>query len=204
MVNRNVSIDTLKGALIFLVVLGHILLGTLDENPLRYLIYSFHMPAFFFISGYLLNIEKLKALSIKDFCAKYWHRMLKMWLLAWCIYTLYVLRNDISFIVILQQIYRPYYHLWFVPALFLSISLVYFVFRIIKSDVIALCMLMLFGLFAFNLSISNFKVSSFISLEISVFLFLGIVFRQLKPITVSHWGGNNIFYFDSHFSRYYD
>ena len=39
---RNRSIDTLKGLLIFTVVLGHVLLGTLDENPLRYLIYSFH------------------------------------------------------------------------------------------------------------------------------------------------------------------
>lgn len=48
MVNgRNRSVDAVKGILIFLVVIGHVLLGTLDENIIRYTIYSFHMPAFF-------------------------------------------------------------------------------------------------------------------------------------------------------------
>lgn len=79
---RNKSIDTLKGLLIFTVVLGHVLLGAIDGNPLRYLIYSFHMPVFFFISGYLLNIEKMKQTSIRDIVKKYWHRMLKPWCVA--------------------------------------------------------------------------------------------------------------------------
>ena len=44
---RNRSIDAIKGILIFLVVIGHVLPGSLDENVIRYVIYSFHMPAFF-------------------------------------------------------------------------------------------------------------------------------------------------------------
>ena len=52
---RNIFIDFIKGFLILLVILGHFLPGTLSENPARYVIYSFHMPAFFFISGMLYS-----------------------------------------------------------------------------------------------------------------------------------------------------
>jgi acyltransferase len=51
--NRRVeSIDICRGAGIILVVLGHILRG----GPLRMWIYSFHMPLFFFLSGFVLTI----------------------------------------------------------------------------------------------------------------------------------------------------
>lgn len=45
--NRIVSFDILKGVGILLVILGHI------EIPymLKIVIYSFHMPLFFFVSG---------------------------------------------------------------------------------------------------------------------------------------------------------
>lgn len=45
-------IDYSKGLLIFLVILGHCIDG---ENYLKNIIYSFHMPAFFIVSGILLN-----------------------------------------------------------------------------------------------------------------------------------------------------
>lgn len=45
-------IDYSKGVLIFLVILGHCING---ENYLKNIIYSFHMPAFFIVSGILLN-----------------------------------------------------------------------------------------------------------------------------------------------------
>lgn len=56
-------IDSLKGFLISLVVLGHVMQSAIDSNafiqwnnvliPVFNWIYSFHMPLFFFISGYL-------------------------------------------------------------------------------------------------------------------------------------------------------
>ena len=57
-------IDNAKGILIALVVMGHILLMTrlTDAGGIAAwifrVIYSFHMPAFFFISGMLFNKEK--------------------------------------------------------------------------------------------------------------------------------------------------
>lgn len=53
---RDYSFDFCKGVLIFLVVYGHVLPYYLNENYLSNgvytLIYSFHMPAFFIISGF--------------------------------------------------------------------------------------------------------------------------------------------------------
>lgn len=84
---RNHSIDVIKGWGILLVIVGHILLGSADQNVLRYIIYSFHMPLFFFISGYLLNINKLELLSAKEYLSKYIKKMLGWWFLAWLIFT---------------------------------------------------------------------------------------------------------------------
>ena len=47
-------IDACKGVGIIFVVLGHILW----ENPVRSWIYSFHMPLFFFLSGYTFHYER--------------------------------------------------------------------------------------------------------------------------------------------------
>lgn len=51
-------IDIFKGILIILVVLGH------ATGNFNWWIYQFHMGAFFFISGYLSNIEKKNSLSL--------------------------------------------------------------------------------------------------------------------------------------------
>ncbi len=53
---RQHYLDNLKGLLIFLVILGHTIQGLIcdyQSNLLFRMIYSFHMPLFFFISGYL-------------------------------------------------------------------------------------------------------------------------------------------------------
>jgi fucose 4-O-acetylase-like acetyltransferase len=52
---RDETFDMLKGVAIVLVILGHCRVG-----PLYSFIYSFHMPLFFFISGYFLKIRPLK------------------------------------------------------------------------------------------------------------------------------------------------
>lgn len=51
---RNAQLDTMRGMAIILVVLGHA--GVCDE--IRNWIYAFHMPLFFFISGYFCNDRK--------------------------------------------------------------------------------------------------------------------------------------------------
>lgn len=187
---RNNSIDSLKGFLIFLVVLGHVLLGSLDDNPLRYLIYSFHMPVFFFISGYLLNVEKLQSNSLKVLLSKYWQRMLKSWLIAWCIYSIYVIVNDFSYLSILRQFYHPYYHLWFIPSLFLYILLAHIVFCNIKSSTLSVSLLLIISLIVFYMAPRDYNLSCFVS--------LGILLKRMPSVNmrpICQGGGNIIFYY---------
>lgn len=58
--DRNVGIDLAKILLMYLVVVGHIInVGHVESFQTVYqIIYWFHMPAFFLITGYLTNLSK--------------------------------------------------------------------------------------------------------------------------------------------------
>lgn len=62
MKNRILELDFFKGVAILLVICGHVILanikGALDTHPVYTWIYSFHMPLFFFISGYLISYSQ--------------------------------------------------------------------------------------------------------------------------------------------------
>lgn len=61
---RDRSLDIIRGGCILLVILGHIP-GIPFE--LKKYIYSFHIPLFFFVSGYLFNFNKYSRFSYKEF-----------------------------------------------------------------------------------------------------------------------------------------
>lgn len=65
---RDNSIDSIKGLLIFLVVLGHCLsLGNAeDTRTLHNMIYCFHMPLFVFLSGYFTKKNERLISGIKS------------------------------------------------------------------------------------------------------------------------------------------
>lgn len=124
------NIDFLKGLLIILVVLGHILKGRLQDNLFRYFIYSFHMPIFIGITGYLFNYAKVSNLSANQLIQKYLFRVIVPWSIAIFVYTVILHLEQLSFVkdfkVILKAFVFPYYHLWFIPAFLGWIGLSYF------------------------------------------------------------------------------
>jgi polysaccharide biosynthesis protein PslL len=63
MLNRNLTVDVAKGIGIILVVLGHNWIVLHEKNDLFRVIFSFHVPLFFFISGLFLKDRE----GIKDF-----------------------------------------------------------------------------------------------------------------------------------------
>lgn len=85
--NRNISLDILKGIAIFCVVWGHFIQqGTLcdiayKENPIFQLIYSFHMPLFMLISGYLMYQSINKRTVIQQWV--HWCKNLILPLITW-------------------------------------------------------------------------------------------------------------------------
>jgi fucose 4-O-acetylase-like acetyltransferase len=118
MEGRNRNIDGLKGFLIVMVIVGHILQGKVLDNFGRYVIYSFHMPLFVGLSGYLLNIDSIRSLSVGQFFGKYGSRVLLPWAIAMLVYAIYLgafgshptplWKGWINYLL------NPYYHLWFV------------------------------------------------------------------------------------------
>ncbi len=63
---RIIWIDQLRGIAFFFVILGHVAL----PKEMQSLIYSFHMPLFFLISGLTVNRKKLIDTHIKDYVIK--------------------------------------------------------------------------------------------------------------------------------------
>jgi len=82
-------VDVAKGMGILLVVLGHVIGLPL---PIRKYIYSFHMPLFFFISGYLYNANKYKLVALNDYIKNRWTRLINPYLaMALTCYCLFVI-----------------------------------------------------------------------------------------------------------------
>ena len=149
---RNESIDSLKGILIIFVIIGHALHGTLDENILRYVIYSFHMPVFLFISGYLINLQRIQSLSAKDLLVKYWKRMLFPWGVALFFYSFVLSIPHFTLLEFVEKLSHPYYHLWYVPTLFVFICIVWMITHV-KERTVALIFLVALGLIFSNMHI---------------------------------------------------
>lgn len=127
-------IDLLKGVGIFLVVLGHALGGLIDANvtplidwfrPLFAVIYMFHMPLFFFISG--LFVSKRIYSSVSQFKKSLFNKIVWPYILWSVIQTLIIvfagsivnhpvdnLLENIAFIP-----FHPPSQFWFLYALFL-------------------------------------------------------------------------------------
>ncbi len=76
--NRIDYLDTCKGLLIILVVIGHAIeiVNPTHDNYFLKLVYSFHMPAFFVISGYLYNPNKWNEQGFKFYIKRRMYKCL--------------------------------------------------------------------------------------------------------------------------------
>ncbi|WP_449403069.1 acyltransferase family protein [Exiguobacterium artemiae] len=129
------GIDSFKGILIVLVIVGHIILGSTEENLARYTIYKFHMPLFLAITGYLITFKSIKLWSFSNLFEKYFYRMLLPWILAFVFF--YVIRNfkhiisgDLTFKNLMLSLLYPYYHLWYIPSVFIMVIFIWLLIRL--------------------------------------------------------------------------
>ncbi|MBQ7276495.1 MAG: hypothetical protein IJS58_04510 [Bacilli bacterium] len=56
---RNIGMDIAEGIGILLMILGHV---HISELVINHLIYAFHMPLFFIISGFFIKLRILELL----------------------------------------------------------------------------------------------------------------------------------------------
>jgi fucose 4-O-acetylase-like acetyltransferase len=122
---RDIGVDALRGLAILLVVLGHALstaqnlLVTPPSDPRYYLhnfLYTFHMPLFMFVAGYVLYGKRIRVSDrairlIVPFFA---------WIPVYFLVNRYILHWPAVLLTTLKQTVRePGFGLWFLPTLFL-------------------------------------------------------------------------------------
>lgn len=153
-------VDTAKGYLMLLVVIGHVLIVLNPEyNKLYYtapqaFIYTFHMPAFFIIHGILFDVEKWQERSTKEFFVRRFQTLM----IPYCFFELIGMLWRIAFFG--QSLWTGLYNLvtvrcnvgadWFLPAMFLG-GLLFMVYvrhpsRIYGVVSAALCFLLPMGM----------------------------------------------------------
>jgi acyltransferase len=112
--------DQLKALLLGLVIFGHTFSAGVPDDAAKWMLYGFHMPAFLFLSGWLLPAMRLQSRSTWELIRHYWSRMVAAWL---GVSLLYLAVNQPesfgSFPRLVRDLFfRPEFHLWYVPALF--------------------------------------------------------------------------------------
>lgn len=122
---RKTSFDALKGFLTILVIVGHLLLGPIDQSPVRNFIYFFHMPLFVAVTGYFIKSELL-LYATPFILKKYFKRLLTPYILAFLVYSAMTWFNayrtgGLNLKTIVDTIMNPYYHLWYIPAVILFV-----------------------------------------------------------------------------------
>jgi fucose 4-O-acetylase-like acetyltransferase len=132
-------IDIARGIGILLVVMGHNDFAAI--SPFAYkVIYSFHMPLFFFLSGYFIN----PTVEFRTFFKKRFNSLLKPYFFTiFLIYFVSISFGRIGFETALQRIIKSLYgagyyidwvQLWFLPHLF-AVSLYAFLFYAVVSKI---------------------------------------------------------------------
>lgn len=118
---RLYNIDLVKGILIILVIVGHMIPGRVNGNLVRYIIYSVHMPIFIAISGYLVNKSFLSSSTLIDVLRKYVPRVMIPWGLGVIVYFFAVKPTRIlsifewnTILELVKAFIKPYYHLWYI------------------------------------------------------------------------------------------
>lgn len=128
-------IDIARGIGILLVVLAHNDFGFISQYGYE-VIYSFHMPLFFFLSGYFVKTD----ISFFEFFKKRFHSLLKPFLFTiFLIYFMQVSFEKMAFGTAIRRIVKSLYgtgvyidwvQLWFLPNLFV-VSLYAFLFLVV-------------------------------------------------------------------------
>ena len=105
MLERNYKIDNIRFLAMFLVVFAHMieLFADCEQNLIYRIIYSFHMPLFIFISGYVARFDRDKILK----------KFIPTYLIFQTIYKIFdcLYVQDIDKITITYS--NPYWFLWY-------------------------------------------------------------------------------------------
>lgn len=177
MEHRIKELDYLKSILILLMVAFHLVyIG--DKYPyIKQIVYTFHMPAFLIISGYLTNVQK----DIRSFMRK----LLWIFIPYLCLETGYVLMShilpvrenvpEISSSILLHKIFiKPLGPYWYLHTLIICSLLYYLTFRYTRMKTISQVILLGLSLFAVS------YWGGIIVLANAIYFLAGVIIKQSK------------------------
>jgi fucose 4-O-acetylase-like acetyltransferase len=141
--NRNHTLDVTKGLGIILVVLGHNWLVLHEEGELFRIIFSFHMPLFFFLSGMFLR----NAGTFKEFAVSRANSLLKPYfatlffvaIITWLFQAFKTKALPPDFLRVIKGIFYAtgstieWVPLWFLPHLFIVSVVAFLILRFVTS-----------------------------------------------------------------------
>ncbi|KRT18032.1 hypothetical protein ASU31_01735 [Pedobacter ginsenosidimutans] len=191
--DRFTSIDYAKFIGIFLVVLGHQEISTNNIN----IIYAFHMPLFFFLSGFLFSFDKYK--SYKIFLVKRFKQLIIPYFafnIITYVFWLFVGRKFGANSQVNISLYKPiigmFYGngidnylihcvpLWFLPCLFMVENIYFLAFRFLKHQIkyIMLAALVVLGFFDYKYQFIRLPWSFNIAIVAVTFYGFANIFRE--------------------------
>lgn len=118
--DRIIYLDIARALTIFCVILGHIVDSSTSTKSL---LYAFHMPAFFFLSGIFCkdNVESVD--EIKRFIRRRFYRLLVPYIVWGCIYSQFSFKNLLYICYGTRETLiraDSLTSLWFLPTLFVA------------------------------------------------------------------------------------
>jgi fucose 4-O-acetylase-like acetyltransferase len=134
---RSIHVDMLKGLAIALVVLGHGVqtnIGNFDQNLLFRIIYSFHMPLFMFLSGYITWLKRAQIRTVEYLSSRFLRLVVPF--MAWYMlgYLLSGIYARLDFLAYLRELINsPELGLWFLWTLFLCSCLLYLALLVMRK-----------------------------------------------------------------------
>jgi len=148
---RSAAPDQLKALLLVLVIFGHTYAEGVSEDLSKWTIYGFHMPAFLFLSGYLITTQRLTSRSLSEFFSHYARRMLVAWAVVSIIWLIWLYPDSFHGLrrFFHDFLLTPSFHLWYIPALFVALSLTWILARW-RAGIIALAAIAVVGYFVFK------------------------------------------------------
>lgn len=196
--NKRINwIDSIKGFGIILVVLGHT--SGIDIYLYKF-IYSFHMPLFFILSGYLWNYKKYRVFSFRDIFLK----KFKLYILPYfffaivnlilqILWRIIILRDMLSISEIYNYLFGILYcyadvqhmpncsPIWFLMCLFLSSILFWLLLKYFrKYALIISCMFALLSYAIYLFIDFRIPLNFSTALMAVLFMYLGLKLRELS------------------------
>lgn len=145
------------------------------------------MPIFVFLSGYLLNIQKIEKMSFSGLFNKYWERMIKQWLLALVVYSVIIsFSQNITISFIIDRICKPFYHLWYIPILFCMILLTWLVGIIVKEKSQRVFIYIFLGLTLCAIYNLKYNLLSYYRLHFFIYFVGGILCKEFSDVFYTH------------------